>query len=77
MADTAENRKKYRHFRCHCSQCNGWGWVPAADTECIHEWQEIGAAEARELGVTHWGNCYHVYVCARGCGRTMAQDSSG
>jgi hypothetical protein len=77
MRNTKANRASYCHFSCCCSQCNGWGWVTARDTECIHEWHEISAQEAHERGLYHAGNCWHVYVCAKGCGRTTAADSSG
>jgi hypothetical protein len=67
----------YNHFDAHCGQCNGWGYVkPGRDTECVHDWVEVGAKEASELGVAHYGNCYHVYKCGKGCGATCAHDSS-
>ena len=66
-----------KHFNCMCSQCTGWGCVkPGRDVECIHEWQEIGSKQAAELGIPHYGMCYHVYKCAKGCGATSAHDSS-
>jgi hypothetical protein len=66
-----------RHFRAMCTQCNSWGYVkPGLDTACIHEWKEVSGARASELGVPHYGNCYHVYECSKGCGRTMSHDSS-
>jgi hypothetical protein len=73
---TAANRRNFCHFRCNCSQCNGWGWVIADDTKCIHDWVEISAQEAEKRGLYHAGRCWHVYVCSHGCGRTTAQDSS-
>ena len=75
--NTKANRAAYCHFSCCCSQCNGWGWVHPSNVACVHEWQEVSAAKAAELGVPHFGNCYHVYVCTKGCGRTRATDSSG
>jgi hypothetical protein len=65
------------HFNCVCSQCNGFGLVkPGRDVDCIHKWVEIGGKESAELGIPHYGMCYHVYKCAKGCGATMAHDSS-
>jgi|WetSurSiteA1Bulk_404760.scaffolds.fasta_scaffold116627_1 hypothetical protein len=43
---------------------------------CNHEYRELGSQECRERGITHWGNCWHVYECKK-CGHSMAQDSSG
>ena len=61
--DTAENRHRYAHFRCSCSNCNGWGYVDETQT-CVHEWGPR----------TSLGNCLHRYVC-RKCNDSMVQDS--
>lgn len=75
--DTAENRAKYVHFRAHCSQCNGWGWVKSdsPDAQCVHEYKELSQESARAKGIAHHGMCWHVYECAK-CGHAMSQDSS-
>src|SRR5579862_7746155 len=75
--DTSENRRKYAHFRCSCGQCNGWGWVRtnSLDSTCIHDYKEISSTQARELGIAHYGMCWHVYQCTK-CQRTMSVDSS-
>ncbi len=43
---------------------------------CHHDYKEVGLKRARELGVTHFGNCYHVYECKL-CHKAYGQDSSG
>jgi hypothetical protein len=75
--NTPENRAKYCHFRAHCNQCNGWGWVKrdGVDADCIHDYQELSQATAQAKGIRHYGMCWHVYQCSK-CGRTMSQDSS-
>jgi hypothetical protein len=75
--DTAENRAKYRHFRAHCGQCTGWGWVPrgSADAQCVHEYKELSQETARAKGVEHFGMCWHVYECAK-CGHHKSTDSN-
>jgi len=44
--------------------------------ECHHEYKEIGSQRAKELGITHFGNCYHVYECTK-CHKAYGVDSSG
>ncbi len=44
--------------------------------KCHHKDIEVGVARARELGVSHFGNCYHVYECEK-CHRAYGVDSSG
>lgn len=29
-----------KHFRSHCLQCSGWGWVKERDAICVHDWDE-------------------------------------
>lgn len=55
------------HFKCHCMQCNGWGWVVGGslDASCVHEFTEKGI-----------GNCLHLWTCTK-CGKSMEVDSSG
>jgi hypothetical protein len=65
LSDTAENRHRYRHFRCQCDQCFGWGRVTASDAECIHEWQM-----GRNLG-----RCLSEWVCVK-CQAIRVVDSS-
>jgi hypothetical protein len=67
----------FAHFRCHCTQCQSWGWVQAGpDTSCIHEFsRELGLAECRARGLYHAGRCWHVMQCVR-CGATRSYDSS-
>lgn len=77
LEDTPDNRHKYSHFRGHCSQCNGWGWVKegSLDATCIHDYNEISYDECRKLNVYHAGRCWHVYKCSK-CGETRGYDSS-
>jgi DnaJ-class molecular chaperone len=62
------------HFKSHCSQCNGWGWVLPEDL-CVHTFRELSQTECRERHITHWGTCWHVYECTI-CGRINSVDSS-
>lgn len=57
---------KGKHFRCHCMQCNGWGWVEdgSKDATCVHEFTEENV-----------GNCLHKWTCKK-CGASMVVDSS-
>jgi hypothetical protein len=59
---------KGKHFKCFCSQCNGWGWVEkgSQDASCAHEWDT-------SKGI---GNCLHLWVCTK-CGQSREVDSSG
>lgn len=75
MADTAENRAKYSHFCASCFQCMGWGYVRDEDKDCVHDFHEISADEARKRGAYHGGACYHVVACSK-CDRISAYDSS-
>jgi len=43
---------------------------------CEHEYEELTAEMARELGLMHHGMCWHVIKC-RKCGHTQSYDSSG
>lgn len=56
-----------KHFNAHCSQCNGWGYVPAnsKSATCIHDFTE------RTIG-----NCLHKWTCTK-CGEERIVDSSG
>lgn len=64
--DTAENRHRFAHFRAHCVQCNGWGYVTKADADHVHQWVRVEAI----------GNCLHLERCAV-CGREHQVDTSG
>lgn len=44
--------------------------------KCHHHYVEVGSKRASELGITHFGNCYHVYECTK-CHHAYGQDSSG
>lgn len=67
MADTPENRHKYRHFRASCNQCAGWGYVASKeDAECIHE---AGPGTPTRF------NCVTNYRCTK-CGKEWSVDSS-
>jgi len=69
---------KGRHFQCGCSQCNGWGYVAegSPDHLCLHTMKELSYEEARKRGINHYGRCYHVYECTKGCGTIRGYDSS-
>ena len=43
---------------------------------CEHSYNELSTKQASEEGVSHFGNCYHVYKCSK-CNHVMSQDSSG
>ena len=43
---------------------------------CAHEWRELSQAECKELGVSHYGSCWHVEMC-KSCGQIWSYDSSG
>jgi hypothetical protein len=74
--DTPENRHFHAHFRCHCTQCAGWGWTTPENAECVHDYaRQLSYAECRDRGVYHAGRCWHVYECSK-CGKTLSQDSS-
>ena len=63
--DTAENRHKFSHFRCHCTTCHGHGYVDMKDATHIHDW----------VFVQNTGRCLHLYQCS-GCGQKWEVDSS-
>lgn len=44
--------------------------------KCHHDYKEIGIERARKLGITHFGNCFHVYECSK-CHHAYGVDSSG
>lgn len=56
-----------QHFKCHCGQCYGWGWVHEIDAHCVHDLKEIKPSEP-------W-RCWHTYECTK-CGRQLSYDSS-
>ena len=66
-----------RHFNQGCPQCGGWGHVEkgSKDETCIHDFVEIGYEECEELGIKHYGHCYHVWRCTK-CGEAQGHDSS-
>jgi hypothetical protein len=63
--DTPENRHRYSHFRAHCDQCGGYGYVRPDDADHIHEW----------VRVKNIGNCLNLYEC-KVCKRQREVDSS-
>jgi hypothetical protein len=74
--NTPENRHLHAHFRCHCSQCSGWGWTTPADAGCVHDYaKQLSYKECQERGIYHAGSCWHVYECSK-CGSTLSEDSS-
>lgn len=77
VENTPENRAKYVHFRAHCGQCTGWGWVPkdSPDATCVHEYSELSPEASRAKGIRHFGTCWHVYECSK-CGHHKTTDSS-
>lgn len=62
--NTPENRHRYSHFRCSCSQCNGWGFT-SKDNTCIHDMVHVAKI----------GNCLNTYECSK-CGHKREVDSS-
>jgi len=65
VENTQENRHKYSHFRCSCSQCNGWGYVSVLNTKCIHTW----------IRVSNDGKCLSTWACEH-CNVKQQIDSS-
>lgn len=63
--NTPENRHKYSHFRAHCTNCHGWGYVNETCGDHIHEWSFV-----RNLG-----NCLNLHRCDT-CGKEWEIDSS-
>ena len=63
--DTPENRHKFSHFRCHCTTCNGHGYVDMKNATHIHTWEYV----------RNTGNCLNLYQCS-GCGQNWEVDSS-
>ena len=65
------------HFRAHCNQCNGWGYVSKGSIHetCIHECRELSSEECNKKNIRHYGMCWHVYECTK-CGYIYSQDSS-
>lgn len=66
------------HDFCFVVEHNHWEesqrfWKVA---ECHHKFKEVGVQRAKELGITHWGMCYHVYECTE-CHFAYGVDSSG
>lgn len=54
-----------KHFRASCNNCTGWGYVPEAQGNHIHEWDQ---------GKTV-GRCVTRYTCV-GCKEVKDVDSS-
>ena len=56
------------HFKCHCMNCNGWGWVEAGspDATCCHEYDTS----------KNVGRCLHEWICIK-CNHSITVDSSG
>jgi hypothetical protein len=56
-----------QHSKASCDNCNGWGYVPAAQGAHIHDWKYQA----------NLGNCYNRYRCVvPGCGKFWDVDSS-
>jgi hypothetical protein len=55
-----------KHFKGHCNNCDGRGWVNenSSSAKCIHDY-----IQNRKLG-----NCYYEYVCTK-CGTKKNIDS--
>jgi len=64
LADTAENRHRYAHFRSSCSQCMGYGWT--TELTCIHDYQKEEQLEMFQ----------QLYRCSK-CDSYQVWDSSG
>jgi hypothetical protein len=64
--DTPENRHLFSHFRAHCTQCQGYGYVTPDNADHIHKWKIV----------RNTGNCLNLYECEV-CGRGWEVDSSG
>lgn len=63
---TVDAYGKGKHFKGHCSQCHGYGWVKAdsKNATCVHVWNEKNI-----------GNCLHLWTCEK-CGQSREVDSS-
>lgn len=63
--NTPKNRHLYSHFRAHCGNCHGWGYVLPAQGDHVHAWE----------WESKLGNCLNRYVC-KTCGAINDVDSS-
>lgn len=54
------------HFKWHCTNCNGYGWVikDSVDATCLNEFTEENV-----------GRCLHEWTCKK-CGKKQIVDSS-
>jgi len=43
---------------------------------CNHNWVGLSSEQSAELGIRHFGNCYHVQKCEN-CDKVRQYDSSG
>lgn len=43
--------------------------------ECPHTFRELKASDCAKKGISHYGNCWHVYECVT-CGYVTSADSS-
>jgi hypothetical protein len=62
--NTPENRHRYSHFICQCSNCYGWGFVHE-NQDCVHDWEYHKSL----------GKCLHQYKCIH-CDKIDLVDSS-
>lgn len=56
-----------KHFKCSCSNCNGWGYVRPEDVDHVHDWDWQNGVNT--------GHCLTLYTCT-GCGKKWEVDSS-
>lgn len=65
LPNTPENRHRYLHFKQHCVQCSGYGYVTESDNCPGHLWEHV----------RHISRCYDEYVCTI-CNKTHFVDST-
>lgn len=62
--NSPENRHKFSHFKAHCDNCHGYGYVFPMQANHIHKWKFV----------KNTGKCLNLYECE--CGKKWEVDSS-
>lgn len=83
--ENLSGKKYYHNFRLYYMDEHS-GYAVTADYDagkvryfrfgCNHEYAELTAQQSADLGIRHFGNCYHVYKCTK-CDKIRQVDSSG